>query len=182
MQCPVQNCEASFKVASSFRSHQTRNHRQWKHTQLKSHCIDRADDVDFFEGNNDVTDCHEAEDAEQDDDAHDANYACTAEELTRNLALFCMRLQAKVMLPSSTIQSIIGEILNINSRNLTYISSRLESALVTSGELDSGLIQGLLKEVRDNDLLRFCHGDTGPLHTEHTQLPLCSTAGHQVSD
>ena len=52
---------------------------------------------------------------------------CEPDVFVRNVALFYLRLQSKFFLPTSTVSAIIGELLNIHSLNIDYITSKLPS-------------------------------------------------------
>ena len=110
--CPFQQCDKSFTVISTLSCHLTRKHRDRGQGNLIESITVSAgvsgtsgtrDDHDFL--------CDMQLDAAADDEQFEVCPENIDDSLfLRNLALFYLKLQAKLLLPASTIQTIIKDL------------------------------------------------------------------------
>lgn len=82
------------------------------------------------------------------------------------MALFYLKLQAKLLLPASTIQEIISELhdLHLMSRDQCFFKLKEKLSVF---HLDDGVSSSIIEELRASDLWTACHG--GPLRTDQTR-------------
>lgn len=97
-------CEAEFSVHSSYTSHMSRNHNQCTVNSVKQELIQ------YLQSENETA-CesmtNDNDDLSDDDRVDDDGL--TGREFTRNIAMMFLKLQEMYMLPSSTLQMIIGD-------------------------------------------------------------------------
>lgn len=107
VKCVMKYCEAEFTVHSSYTSHMSRNH---------SHCtIDSIKQELMQYSQNGSAASHESKSYDDDpnDDGHsEVNNIDIGRDFTRNVAMMFLKIQEVYMLPSSTLQMIIGDFTN----------------------------------------------------------------------
>lgn len=84
-------------------------------------------------------------------------------QFLNNLALFSLKLQAKMLLPASTIQTIIEEFQEVHNSGMKYVLSKVHEKL-TMLNLQDNEISQILDDVSKEDLLKACH--EGPLRSD----------------
>lgn len=79
----------------------------------------------------------------------------TADEglFTKHLALFYLKLQAKLLLPSSVIQTIIEDFQNVHDISQSHLLYKLNEKLVTIG-VPEAEIKNVIDVVKREDLFR----------------------------
>ena len=113
--CPFRGCEKLFSVKSSFSSHLSRKRKTWSLSLLldsisgfeesvySNFTTNQADSPLQVSNNN-------SDEITITDDEQEADGGLTAvDQYLRSVALFYLKLQEKLLLPSSTIQNIIEE-------------------------------------------------------------------------
>ena len=88
------------------------------------------------------------------------------EQYLRSLGLFYLKLQAKVLLPASTIQAIIEEFQNIHDIGQSHLFGRLKDKLAELNVSDEDA-SSLIEEVCKGDLLHACN--SGSLRSDQTR-------------
>lgn len=72
------------------------------------------------------------------------------------LCMFYIRLQAKYLIPSSTIQMIVDEIHSLNGLSHQYTQDQLKVTLQSNTNLTESEIEGVLQTMKDTDLHASC--------------------------
>jgi len=83
-----------------------------------------------------------------------------------NLAMFYLRMQAKMLLPASTIQTLIEEIQEVHTTGLTHLLSRMHEELTKLNVPESD-IKRLLDDLSKDNLLKMCN--EGVFRTDQTR-------------
>nr|XP_020467541.1 uncharacterized protein LOC109966765 [Monopterus albus] len=89
------------------------------------------------------------------------------ETFLRNLSLFYLKLQGQLLLPASTIQTIVEEMQNVHELGQDYTLSKLRSLLKNDMCLTDDAIVKICDCVKDTDLFSVCH--QGPLRTTYSR-------------
>lgn len=111
IKCPVRGCDCSFTVASSLASHFSRKHRDLDHallcvsdpTEPSSTCSQPCSDTFLVE-----------------DTEPEREFAVDETLYLQNLALLYLKLQGMLLLPSSTIHTIIEDFQNAHEIGLSH--------------------------------------------------------------
>ncbi|KAK0152048.1 hypothetical protein N1851_006574 [Merluccius polli] len=120
--CPVTSCENTFTVKSSFTAHMSQKHRacsvdsisdKYRENVSQPSAVSACEDVP--QSSNDAT--NESSELPQDFN----------ETFLRNVCLFYLRLQGQLLLPASTIQTIVEEMQNVHDLGQDYTLSKLRS-------------------------------------------------------
>lgn len=77
----------------------------------------------------------------------------------RNLSMFCMKLQAKHLIPSSTVQLIVEEINKLSGLCQQYTKNQLKASLQTKTKISEIEIEDVLKTLDDMDIHGSCSSD-----------------------
>lgn len=145
--CPFSACQKLFSVISSFTSHISRKHAKdsvfCREAGMDNDDADMHDD-DVDMGNDDMTETVELPtvgdslgDVEKDRDV-----------FLTNLALFYLRMQAKMLLPASTISTLIEEFQEVCTNAMSHVFVKLHeelSQLEIPEERICSIIDGLSK-------------------------------------
>uniref|UniRef100_A0A3B3D7K5 C2H2-type domain-containing protein n=1 Tax=Oryzias melastigma TaxID=30732 RepID=A0A3B3D7K5_ORYME len=113
--CPFEGCSKYFRVRTSFSSHISR-----KHMLSKSVHEERPQEIcyaDRIQGQ-DTVNTLEDKDSQNDE-----------EKFLNQLAMFYLKMQAKMLLPASTIQCIIEEFQDLHSYGLHNVLDKLSDKL-----------------------------------------------------
>lgn len=92
---------------------------------------------------------------------------------TFGFVLFEIKLQVKLMIPSSTTNTIIEDYLEIHAINQSNLIFHLKEKLITLGVSDTQ-IGTVIDILRDEDIFRAC--STEALHTDHCRKTVFKTA------
>lgn len=79
------------------------------------------------------------------------------------ISLFYLKLQAKLLLPATTIQTIIEGYQDVHDISLTNLLNNLSDKLTVLGAPEA-IINNIMVELRKEDLLAACN--SGPLSTD----------------
>lgn len=121
MACPVTSCENTFTVKSSFTAHMSRKHRacsvdsisdKYRENVSQPSAVSACEDVP--QSSNDAT-TNESSELPQDFN----------ENFLRNVCLFNLKLQGQLLLPASTIQTIVEEMRNVHDLGQDHTLSKL---------------------------------------------------------
>lgn len=153
--CPFQQCDKSFTVISTLSCHLTRKHRESGQGNLiesitvsagVSGTSGTCDDHDFL--------CDMQLDAAADDEQFEVCPENIDDSLfLRNLALFYLKLQAKLLLPASTIQTIIEDLQSIHDISQSQLLFKLNEKLHVLGISDEAM-RTLIDDLKTEDLFR----------------------------
>ena len=132
VKCPYEKCDKIFAKKSSFTSHISRCHRgsnfkcmaEVPQSVQNVGCIPNEFGIVVLDITSSSTVC-EADTHEDDETSSTVDQA----QLIDNLALFYLKLQAKFLLPGSTIQSIADEMQNIHDLDQSLVYKRLSQKL-----------------------------------------------------
>lgn len=157
--CPHIGCTKYFRVKSSFSSHLSRYHKttpcetgiqatpaSQEHEQLLPLSDDMGIDLDTVH----------VEDAMFSDQTAFLN----------SLALFYLKMQAKLLIPASTVQNIIEEYQEVHNSGTRCLMSKLREKLFQLNLLDSD-VNEILSDIAETDLFKTCHD--GPLRSDQTR-------------
>ncbi len=95
----------------------------------------------------------------------------------RNVTLFYLKLQAKLLLPESTIQGIVEEFQNIHDIGQSYFLSKLKEKLALL-ELSEERINDVIDQLSREDLLTACN--SGVLSTAQRRKTVFKQDLHYV--
>lgn len=151
--CPFSNCNKVFKVKSSFTSHvsRTQKHENDANTRLTSVSLPNETET----GTN-----------------QNENQSQAAEDIDirplymRSLCLFYMQLQAKYLVPSSTLQMIVEEINGLNNICHQYTKDKIKETLRANTSMSDAEIDSVFQSLQEMDLHTAC---SSHLSTEHTR-------------
>lgn len=111
--CPFRNCDKRFLVVSTFSSHLSRTHKQCTARDISSSLTSDSGAVMHAECSGEQAENMGVQenvlyDVDKEEEESDVFPECADESLFLNsLTLFYLKLQAKLLLPSSVIQTII---------------------------------------------------------------------------
>lgn len=162
--CPYGNCNSSFTNKSSFTSHLSRYHKSNITDNIPAELLAKENNV------NPEDDAPEyiAFDEDSLNDLDALQETDKVEDLfVQNLLLFYLQLEAKYLLPASTIQTIIEEFHDIHCLGQTVIFQNLLSKLTEELNLPEQTAKELISEVKSSDLLSDC--STGPLRSDYVR-------------
>ncbi len=145
IKCPFKSCERTFSVKSTFASHISRTHKNSPPELLNEavfanppqHVCQPCTSQDESEG---PEPCEVFESVDED-------------FFLKNLTLFYLKLQAKLLLPSSVIQTIIEEVQGIHDLAQASVYSNLKDKLSELG-VSSDAISNVIEDLKKNDLLK----------------------------
>lgn len=84
----------------------------------------------------------------------------------KNLALFYLKMQAKLLIPATTIQTIVEEYQEVHNADVKYIMSKIRERMATLNIPETDITQ-LLNDVSKDDIFKQCH--EGPLRSDQTR-------------
>lgn len=171
--CPFRQCGRTFSVVSSFTSHFSRVHKSCtassllgletvgRETRLTA-TNEQVEDVSVLEGDltDDITDDNEGDQAAVLPERADESL------FLHNLAFFYLKLQAKLLLPASVIQSIIEDFQAVHDISQSHLLHKLDEKLVSLDISDSER-ENVIEVLKSEDLFRACN--TGTLKTDQRQ-------------
>ena len=147
--CPFSNCNKTFKVKSSFTSHVSRTHKhEIVNTQVTYSELSVSSQI---EPNETETGMDQSE-----------NQSQVLEEIDirslymKNLCLFYMQLQAKYLVPSSTIQMIVEEINGLNDICHQYTKDKIKETLRGNTNMSDAEIDSVFQSLQEADLHASC--------------------------
>jgi len=159
--CPFKHCDASFTVISTFTSHLSRKHKNSTEVNLTESIVTTA--VTEAESSQNI-DSDMITDEHIDVVGNREHLEVSPENIDetlflKNLALFYLKLQAKLLLPSSVIQTIIEDMQSVYDVNQSHLLFKLNEKLVTLGVPETS-INNLMDSLKAGDLLQACNSHT----------------------
>lgn len=178
--CPVSGCSSVFKIKSSFTSHISRKHGDITDRSINDLYRDlprQSSVVAMPTADSEVTENEDVTETGRDDEDMDSS-GDFSDLYLRNVSLFYLKLQGKFLLPASTIQSIVEEMVNIHELGQAYTLSRLRSLLKNDTSLSDDDITKVCDSVKESDLFTECH--TGPMRTVYSRTETFKKMFHYV--
>ena len=177
--CPFMHCDKTFTVVSTFTSHLSRKHKQSAEGNLMDSIIDPADasGTSYTHNDSDLL-C----DMQVDVADNTEHLEVTPENIDdtlflRNLALFYLKLQANLLLPSSTIQTIIDDLQSIHDISQSQFLFKLNEKLHALGISDD-VIRTLIDDLKTEDIFRT--HNTNTLKTDQRRKTVFKNQFHYV--
>lgn len=78
------------------------------------------------------------------------------EAYLNNLALFYLRMQAKMLLPATTIQTIIEEFQEVNNNGITHVLSKVHEQL-TMLNIEDSVKRKVIDDLSKENLMKICN-------------------------
>ena len=166
--CPFKECGKYFSVKSSFSSHISRSHRD-KNIKLLSECIAKSVPMEISHDdileNGDELNVNDNMDVSEDDSSAKP-YTVNSSKYLDSLALFYLKLQAKLLLPASTIQTIVEEMKTIHNLGQSLQFQQL-SAVLSRFNVSVPDIESIVSDLRESDIFHVHH--EGPLRSDFSR-------------
>lgn len=159
--CPFRQCDKKFTVKSPFTSHVSRKHKDYSERSLVESIASTSSTCDR---NDEGCDTQLENRQSSDEDMEVYPERADEGEFIRHLVLFYLKLQAKLLLPSSTIQTIIEHYQEIHDINQSHLPSKLNEELTSLG-LSEADINTVIDTLKNEDLHRA--SNTHTLKTDH---------------
>lgn len=117
--CPFKHCGKTFAIVSSFTCHLSRKHNQDSSlidsiTTTSEASCSQIQDIDFESDSR-------SEEGENNDDLEVSPENVDETMFLKNLALFYLKLQAKLLLPASVIQTVVEDMQTIHEINQSHM-------------------------------------------------------------
>ncbi len=149
IKCPVRGCDCSFTSASTLASHFSRKHKYLDHTSLG--VSDPAEPSTLRS-----QPCSDT--SVVDDNEPEGRFAVDETLHLQNRVLLYLKLQGKLLLPASTIQTIIKDFQNAHEIGLSHSLMILSEKLKALG-IQEASISNITDEINRADLLKMCNRD-----------------------
>jgi hypothetical protein len=160
--CPFKKCSKTFTLKSSFTSHISRHHDLCDKVTIPVAVQQEFESVNCLV-NDEVT--NDDTDVEVDE----GGTFCAGTDLSqllRSLAMFCLKLQAKFLLPASTIQSIVDEMETFQTLGFSVALQGLYEKLV-SMNIPDPIAKDIVRDITKNNPFKTCAA--GELCTHQTR-------------
>ncbi|XP_072050318.1 LOW QUALITY PROTEIN: uncharacterized protein [Amphiura filiformis] len=174
--CPFSQCDKLFNKKSSFSSHISRCH--------KNYCVQDVNPLYIIDQNiivgpevgvlqHDHAGAQDPQQQDLHDDQNDTDEPGIA-QYTKYIAIFLLKLQAKYMIPDSTIQVIVDEMHFLQQCSLDHITRFIKSKLHQNGT-DQDLVEDIAKGVANLGCSISPKSDL--INTDREQYPESGTLG-----
>ena len=177
--CPFRGCYKVFGVLNSFSVHVSRLHKEssFKHvdeTREQTVHQEQFDDASVLlrqssmsavENENEIGACSESADdpsmplcppstsGMENEEIGAFNESVNEDLFLKSLSLFYLKLQTKLVLPASVIQTIVEEVQQVHDEALSHLFSKLKEKLSVVG-LPDNAISFVIDELQKHDLFR----------------------------
>lgn len=178
--CPFKHCDKTFTVLSSFTSHMSRRHKKCAERSLIDSITTTGvlSGADASQNSDSDLQCNMQTDACDSYEELDISPENIEKDLfLKNLALFYLKLQAKLLLPSSVIQTIIEDMQSIHSVNQSHLLFKLNEKLVILG-VPEATINTVINDLKAADLFGACNSQT--LKTDQRRKTVFKNSFHYV--
>lgn len=163
--CPVSGCKHVFTKKSSFTSHMCRKHKACSPDNIDNMYREtRPQPPDVIASTDDSENAHEAmptASAASDMPENDS------QSYVRNMCLFYLKLQGQLLIPASTIQTIVEEMQNVHELGQAYTITRVSSFLKNDMSLSDEAVSKICDCIKESDLFSACH--QGQLRTTYSR-------------
>lgn len=145
IKCPFKSCVRTFCVKSTFASHISRTHKNDQPEHLH----------DAVLANPSQLECQPCTSLDESEEPEPGEIFESVDEdlFLKNLTLFYLKLQAKLLLPSSVIQTIIEEVQGIHDLAQAHVFLKLKDKLSEHGVCTDTIIN-VIEELKKNDMLK----------------------------
>ena len=170
IKCPFRGCDCSFTVASSFASHVSRKHRSRGIEDLDDSVLDTSVPTETLsrsvlaEPLSQPEPSHSCLDISDKQPEQEMQLAVDETLFLQNLTLLYLKLQAKLLLPASTLQTIIEDFQNAHEIGLSHVLNILSEKLKVLG-IPEATISNTIDELSRGDLLKLYN--RGVLSTDY---------------
>ncbi|KAJ8667819.1 hypothetical protein QAD02_009482 [Eretmocerus hayati] len=164
IKCPFKGCKNEYSAITSFTSHLTKKHRK-DYRNIPKNVTESVNNVptqnEPIPVPNDPIEsplCGQSSDSSNHDTAevsHDELPDPSTLDINR-IAQFYLKLESKLLLPVSTIQEIVSEIINLHSESQAIIKEQLKKKLIGEGILPER-VQEIVEEVFMSDIFSQGH-------------------------
>lgn len=156
IKCPFRGCEKKFGVKSTFASHMSRTHKNSTAEHINEAIFTNASQPLSQPSTSQIENDEQPENDEEPES--DELFDSVDEELfLKNLSLFYLKLQAKLLLPASVIQTIIEGVQEIHDIAQSHIFSKLKDKLSVLG-VANDTITNVIEELKNEDILKAGNG------------------------
>lgn len=138
--CPYDGCRKYFRVRSSFATHISRKHNKAAAAQVAGQHSNTGCSTQPLDENLASTSCDYVEDKCGDE-----------ESFLHSLALFFLKIQGKILLPASTIQSITEGFQHVHSSSMSDFYGKLKNKL-SELNMSQTEIERIVDELSKEDL------------------------------
>jgi hypothetical protein len=139
--CPYEGCDKIFRIKSSFTSHLSRKHRD---SSVSAPAVSVTSEPMCIA------------DEEMISTESDIMNASEQNEFFYSIALFYLKLQAKFLLPATTIQSIINEFQTVHEIGQKHVVGLLKKKLLAL-DVSADVVDQVLGEFNRIDILKQCN-------------------------
>lgn len=158
--CPFTNCDKTFKLRSSFTAHVSRNH---KHVAAMDVRVTSSEPSVASQSNVIETEAEMSHGGNEPEVIAETDMRAL---YMKNLCMFYMALQAKYLVPSTTIQMIVEEINGLNDICHQYTQKQFRETLRANSNLSETDIDAVFGSLQEADLHLAC---SSSLSTEYTR-------------
>lgn len=148
IKCPFRECSSTFTVESSLAAHISRKHKHVEDLD-DSMSTGSAPTEQFCISNQP---CLETPD--EDRFECEEPFAVDESLFLQNITLLYLKLQSKLLLPASTITTIIEDFQNAHEIGLSH-ALKILSEKLKALEISEAIVSNIIEEMRRDDLLRF---------------------------
>lgn len=149
--CPFRGCDCRFTVRSSFASHVSRKHTSRCVEDLDDSVLDKSVPTEPLSQPEPSHSCSNISDEQHE---QEVPFAVDETLFLQNLTLLYLKLQAKLLLPASTIQTIIEDFQNAHEIGLSHSLNILSQKLKVHG-IPEATISNIIDEMNRGDLLKL---------------------------
>jgi hypothetical protein len=176
--CPFHGCSKTFSVKSSFSAHLTRKHKNWSIDKVSSAVHQVQDVTPDPSVSVEPMDLQVSEiiaaSADEDLMGEDlVEQEIDEDSLLKSVALCYLKLQARYLLPATTIQHIIQEFQEINHLGQQHMLSTLKRKL-SDLQISPSDIHGIISELSNGDMIASFN--TGVLKSDKTRKSFYKSA------
>lgn len=160
--CPFKDCSKTFSVKSTFTSHMSRIHRHSSVCHLVSRTVPASecntiDETVHAQASSQSFQIGSESEAGISDEVNSCGVQERVDEtlFRKNLTLFYLKLQAKMLLPASVVQTIFEEFEDIHDLGQCHMFEKLSEKLKSLGISDDN-VSRVIKELEKESLFKDC--------------------------
>lgn len=113
--CPIKNCYKTYSVYSSFSSHLTRYHSWYGANDFKSEYVSTLTKIPNLSVSQITEDTIPIKSSIGSEEVTHTDNSLQISQFKRNVVLFILKMQAKYLLPESTVNDLINDIIELQS-------------------------------------------------------------------
>jgi len=166
--CPFRGCDCTFTHVMTFASHISRKHRCAEDSVLDYFVLDKSIATEPLPGLS-----QPYSEAAEEHNEKQMPLAVDETLFLQNLTLFYLKLQSKLLLPASTIQTIIDGFESAHELGLSNSLNILNEKLKDLG-IPLAIISSIIEEINRDDLLTLYNRGEGSVQMQRGRLLLKS--------